>query len=384
MQIIKLNLATLQSWGQGEKIAPPKLQEIEAALERALTVLRAGALLVYPTETVYGIGVDAENPLAVAKLLTYKGRREGKPLSIAVANQKIAAKYVQINEQAQAFYDKFLPGPYTVISAAKGAVAPGVESEFGSLGVRIPDFPLILRLLEKFGKAITSTSANASGKKRPYAIADLLDNLSQRQKQLIDLIIDVGQLPPNEPSTVIDTTLSTPLTLRGMERIAGKKERPGQVFYSQDEEETMSLAGRLLLKHWSTLEKKPLIFALNGELGVGKTIFAKGLAKFLQIKDTISSPTYSYMNEYPYQHQNRQGMLYHLDAWKIDNRQQWQLLEVEKLLQPNNILVVEWWQQVADFLPAAVKQPTIVLNFSYAKKADDNKIDKKRKIEIIK
>ena len=310
-------------------------------IETTIKVLNTGGLVIFPTETTYGAGVDATNPEAVNKLLTYKSRREGKPLSIAVPDQKSAAKYVEINDQAQKLYQRFLPGPVTVVSKGLNKVAKGVESEFGTLGVRIPDYPLILNILKAFGKPITATSANASGKKRPYSIQDIMDGLSNKQKELIDLILDAGELPKNEPSTVIDTTLSTPTTLR-----AGKIKTDQKTgLLSKSEEETKKIAGTLMLKHWDEVKEKGLVIGLDGVLGAGKTIFTKGVAEFLQIKETITSPTYSYIEEYDYERHGVMGKLYHIDLWKIETGEELERLEIEKLIGSNNVVVIEWWEQ---------------------------------------
>lgn len=330
-------------------------------INEAVKCLKNGGLLIYPTETLYGIGASAESAKAIEKLLKYKGRRQGKPMSIAVANQKMAEKYVEINEQALKFYQNFLPGPFTVVSKSKNVVDSRVNSEFGTLGVRIPDYSLIVDIVKEFGQAMTSTSANASGKKRPYSVSDVLDNLSENQKSLIDLIIDAGQLPKNEPSVVVDTTLSTPIALRGS---LGKED--GEVLYSNSESETIELAGRLMLNHTNLLEKKGLVFALNGPLGMGKTIFAKGVAKFLGIKETISSPTYSYINEYDYQRLEDKGIFYHIDAWKIDAEEEVKLLEIENLVIANNVVVIEWFNQIEPWLHLD-KSQIVTLDFSEEK-----------------
>jgi L-threonylcarbamoyladenylate synthase len=88
-------------------------------------ILAQGGLVLFPTETTYGAGVDATNQLAVNKLLAYKSRREGKPLSVLVANPEMAGKFVEINDQAQQLYDQFLPGPVTVISKSLGSGGRG-------------------------------------------------------------------------------------------------------------------------------------------------------------------------------------------------------------------------------------------------------------------
>jgi L-threonylcarbamoyladenylate synthase len=330
----------------------------ETVIYEAKKCLEDDGLLIYPTETVYGIGANACSKKAIDKLLKYKGRRQGKPLSIAVTDQEMASKYVDINEQALKFYKNFLPGPFTVISKSKNIVDSRVNSEFGTLGIRIPDYSLIIDIIKSFGQAMTSTSANASGKKRPYKITDILDNLSEQQKSLIDLVIDADELAKNEPSIVIDTTLSTPIALRGS---LGDKD--GEILYSNSEEETVDLAGRLMLNHLNQLEKNGLVFALNGPLGMGKTIFAKGVGKFLGIKEIINSPTYSYINEYDYQRLQSKGVFYHVDAWKIDSKEEVALLEIEKLVKENNVVVIEWFEQIEKWLNLD-KKKLVTLNFS--------------------
>ena len=323
---------------------------LSSALAEASATLLAGGLVLYPTETVYGAGVDATNQTAVNKLLSYKSRREGKPLSIAVTNAEMASKFVTVNEQARKLYQQFLPGPVTVISAVRpeAPLALGVASEFGTLGIRISSHPLVTELTQTFGRPITATSANASGKRRPYSVQQILDNLSEKQKNLIDLILDAGTLPNQPPSTVIDTTLSTPVVFRQGSVQANTEKTT--TLRSKNEPETKAIAGKLLLKQWNNVKNQPIIFALNGPLGAGKTVFAKGIAEFLGIKSNLVSPTYTYIEEYPFLRGQTKGRLFHLDMWKVDSADIFDKLEVGSLLQPQLILVIEWYSQVAPWL----------------------------------
>ncbi|NCN87350.1 MAG: threonylcarbamoyl-AMP synthase [Candidatus Pacebacteria bacterium] len=322
-------------------------------IDKIVQTLSKGGLVIFPTETTYGAGVDATNQEAVDKLLSYKARREGKPLSIAVPDRDMAEKYVEVNSSAAEIYRNFLPGPFTVVSKSKGKTARGVESEFGTLGVRIPDYSLVLDFLKVFNRPVTATSANSSGKKRPYKIDDILNNLSEKQKKLIDLIVDVGELPHNKPSTIIDTTMSAPMTLRQGDRDVDHAVKIDQAevdFISNSEQETKDIAKRLILKNWNQVKEQGLIIGLDGDLGVGKTIFAKGVAEFLQIKDTITSPTYSYVNEYDYVRHNFSGRMYHLDVWKINSKEELARLDFFKIIQPGNVIIVEWWDQIDQFV----------------------------------
>jgi len=317
---------------------------------QAIKTLKAGGLIIYPTETCYGAGVDATNSQAVNKLLSYKTFRQGKPLSIAVADQKTAAKYVYINQTTNNLYQKFLPGPLTVISKSKHKTAPQIESSTNTIGIRIPDYPLIINLLKQFKKPITATSANVSYKKRPYSIKDILNNTSKKQQSLIDLIIDANTLPKRKPSTIVDTTLDDPLILRQGD--SPVIDTPGcnliaprgviQHLTTKSPQQTINLAQKLMLKHWNNLQKQPLIFLLIGDLGTGKTQFAKGIGKFLQIKQNINSPTYTISKEYNYNRHKIKGKFIHLDTWRLQNIQEFHQLNLVKELKPKNIMAIEW------------------------------------------
>ena len=308
-------------------------------INQAVKILKAGGLIIYPTETCYGLGVDATNSPAVAKLLAYKSRREGKPLSIAVANKTMASKYIKLNTSAKNLYKKFLPGPLTVISKSKAKVAPGIESETQTLGIRIPDYPLVLAIVKQLNKPITATSANVSYKKRPYTIKDVLNNTSQKQQALIDLIIDAGTLPKNPASTVVDTTLDDPLILRQGDLL---KAKTTQTLITQSPTQTSRLAKTLMLKHWHVLQSQPLIFLLIGQLGSGKTQFAKGIGQFLNISQTIASPTYTIEREYDYQRHQIKGKFLHLDTWRLQNIAEFHQLELQNRLQPKTVVAIEW------------------------------------------
>lgn len=312
-------------------------------IAEACRVLAAGGLLIFPTETTYGAGVDATNQEAVNKLLSYKSRREGKPLSIAVTDQEMAAKYVEITDSARRLYERFLPGPVTVVSRSKGTVADGVASEYGTLGVRIPAYPLILKIVAAYGKPITATSANGSGEKRPYTIQDIFDGLSEKQKSLVDFVLDAGELPKNPPSTVIDTTLETPVVFRqGNVAVEGATDAATARYTTRSEAETQEVAQRIMLQHWEDLKERGLFIALHGSLGAGKTVFVKGIAQFLGIQETLTSPTYVFMQQYAFNRHNIEGRLNHLDIWRLEKPELIHQLGIEELLGPQEVVAIEW------------------------------------------
>jgi len=314
----------------------------EEIINRCIDTLNSGGLVVYPTETCYGIAADPTSQKAVDKLLNYKKKREGKAISVAVSDKKMAKEYVEINEIAENIYNNYLPGPITVVSKSKGKVVKKVEADDGTLGIRIPKYSLILELIKQFGKPITATSANESYKKTPYTVKNILDNISKKQQNLIDLIIDAGKLPKNKPSTVINTTLNEIKILReGDVNLKSPK-----TFISKSERETKRLANELLKN--INIGKKPIIFALQGELGTGKTQFTKGLAKSLGIKQNIRSPTFFLVREYNIKEKNLKFL--HLDTYRMFEQEEFVDLGFENMIKQPNIIVIEWAEKVSKIL----------------------------------
>lgn len=310
-------------------------------INEVIEVLQKGGLVVFPTETLYGVGADATNPKAIKKLNLFKKRPVGKPYSIAVSDVGMAQEYVFLNKSAQNIYKTFLPGPVTVISKGKNKVAPGIESEDGTLGVRIPNYDLVLKIVKAFGRPITATSANASYKKRPYKISDIFDNISERQKQLIDMVIDAGELPHNEPSTVIDTTYDNPAVLRQGEITFRDKNE----ILSRSPRETENCAKELWQKYESYYGKRAIVFALSGEMGSGKTIFTKGLAKAMGIKDIVTSPTFNLLNTY--YNKNSLPRLVHVDVWRIKEAEELEDIDIQKEISDKSVLSIEWADKIS-------------------------------------
>lgn len=345
---------------------------IDEIIAAAVECLSNGGLVVYPTETTYGIGVDATNPKAVQKLLKYKKRREGKPLSLAVADLTMAEQYVELNHTARDVYTRFLPGPVTVVSQGRHGVAQGIESETGTLGIRIPDYDLVLKIVRAFGKPITATGANASYKKRPYAIQDITDHLSDNQKSLIDLVIDVGELPHNEPSTVIDTTLDDVEVLRqGSISFSDKNH-----VVTKSEKETQELGKKLVSKYKNLLTYKAVAFCLIGEMGAGKTQFCKGVARGLGIQDTVSSPTFTLSHNYAFEAEGQKTEFIHIDTWRLFNNEEFLDLGFAKMIDQNKVIAVEWADRVIDVLKQYNDEAKLIwVKFTYGEKENERIIE---------
>jgi L-threonylcarbamoyladenylate synthase len=335
-----------------------KLEKNNSAklIEQAVAVLKNGGLMIYPTETCYGIGADATNQAAIKKLLDYKTKRNDKPISVAVSDKKMAAKYVHINKTADNIYDNFLPGPITVVSKSKHILAPGVESSMGTQGIRIPDHSFILELLKVYKKPITATSANASYKKTPYTIGDVLNNISAKQKKLIGIIIDAGRLPKRKPSTVVDTTLDNIHVVREGS-IVLKNEI---VFVANSLNDTQKLVGIIFEKVKKHVGKKPVVFLLQGELGAGKTHFTKYLAKKLLIKDVVVSPTFTICREYVGKMARKKITLQHLDTYRLYEPSEIEALHPKKIFHKDNLIVIEWANKIMDYVQQYLKGAVVV------------------------
>jgi L-threonylcarbamoyladenylate synthase len=336
-------------------------------------ILSEGGMIVYPTETCYGLGVDATNQDAINRLMKYKTFREGKPLSVAVTDKKMAKRYTHINKAAANLYDNYLPGPVTVVTKGKHKLAKHVESRFGTLGIRIPDYPLILDILKDFDRPITATSANVSYKKKPYKIDTLLNDLPKKQKNLLDLIIDAGELPRVESSTVVDTTLNTLNIMRKGAQEFKTKGKSVLSAHTKSPEETQDFGALVMLKYIDKLSEDTLLMTLGGDLGSGKTQFTKGVARQLDIPKVIKSPTFNLIREYDFKFNKEDSKLVHIDTWRIANAKELKALQIEKYFKKGNVIVIEWADKFFDYLKEFTKSSDITIlkvRFKYLNKEE--------------
>jgi len=169
-------------------------------IERAVTVLMHDGLVVYPTDTLYGLGADAFSIEAVEKVYAAKKRDLAKPISIAVSDFEMLAAVSRIDPLMQEVIERFLPGPVTVIVPARKTVPDILTGGTGAIGIRIPAHGLARQIIERFDAPVTATSANLSGGKDPRTP----DECTVPH----DLLIDGGRLP-GTPSTVVDLITRT-------------------------------------------------------------------------------------------------------------------------------------------------------------------------------
>ena len=338
-------------------------QNQDEAIAAAVVVLKKGGLVVFPTETAYGIAADATNEAGVAKLLEFKERPSGKAISIAVTDKEMSEKFVILNDEASQVYRQFLPGPVTVISKSKKMTDKRLESERGTLGIRIPDFEFTLKLIKQLGRPITATSANPSGRKTPYSIKDVIANCSQTQIELLDLALDWGDLPKRPTSTVVDTTTSEMQVLRAG-AVNPDKFLNREVITSDLKMQELGL--KTMKSRLVDLKNNCVLFLLDGELGSGKTQFVKGIAKTLGIKQNVTSPTYTIINEYKLRNNKE---LIHMDAWRLEGYRELKELRIGQYLKPGNVVAIEWsaatLRQISELIHSRKKMNVIEVFFKY-------------------
>ena len=177
-------------------------------LKVAIKALTEGKIIIYPTDTVYGIGANIFDLEAVGKVYSIKKRPMNKPLSVCVSKIADIEKIAYLNEKSEKTTSSLFPGPFTVILNKKEHVPSILTAEGRKIGIRIPDNKICMELSKEF--PITTTSANLSGEMIPESIEGVLEQLGNK----IDLILDAGICKHGIHSTVIDLTVFPPKIVR--------------------------------------------------------------------------------------------------------------------------------------------------------------------------
>jgi L-threonylcarbamoyladenylate synthase len=175
----------------------------------AAQVLRNGGLVVYPTETVYGLGCDPFKVEAVKRLLDVKANRS-KPLPVLAARIADVENVAFVSQNGKRLAAKFWPGSLTLVFYKKPTFPDVVTSGWDSVGLRIPDHDVALRLIRLSGGLLVGSSANRTGEKPPRAVNEISDEL----KEMVDVVLDGGPAVQGMPSTVADLTSDKPRILR--------------------------------------------------------------------------------------------------------------------------------------------------------------------------
>jgi L-threonylcarbamoyladenylate synthase len=178
-------------------------EKSKSVVKKATEVLREGGVIAYPTDTAYGLGVDATNDEAISRLYKIKNREGNKPTHVVVSDIDMANHYVVFNKEARMLAKVFLPGPLTIILKNKGRVSKRIVGENGTLGIRMPNSEFIQSLVKEFRLPITTTSANKTGDPAPYSVDEIKNSFGEDFEK-IDLVIDGGELKRVLPSTLVD------------------------------------------------------------------------------------------------------------------------------------------------------------------------------------
>jgi L-threonylcarbamoyladenylate synthase len=180
-------------------------------LDRAAAVLRAGGLVAFPTETVYGLGADASDPVAVGRIFAVKGRPRAHPLIVHLPEPDVLDAWADdVPPAAHVLADAFWPGPLTLILNRSPRVPDAVTGGQDTVGLRVPDHPVARALLERFGGGVAAPSANRFGKVSPTTAAHVQADLGDE----VDLILDGGPCTVGIESTIVDLTGPVPEVLR--------------------------------------------------------------------------------------------------------------------------------------------------------------------------
>lgn len=172
------------------------------SLEMAFKTLQEGGVIVFPTDTAYGLGADATNSDAIAKLFAIKDRDFNNPVPVMCGTKEQAEKYVMFSPMAHKLADAYWPGALTMALDARDEHLAHIVHSTTNIGVRVPAHDWCRTLAEKLGRPITSTSANASSTPAEYSIEGVVASLGNATA-LVDLFVDGGTLVGGPVSTVV-------------------------------------------------------------------------------------------------------------------------------------------------------------------------------------
>lgn len=195
-----------------DQLTPVLSADNDQAIARAADLLRDGRLVAFPTETVYGLGADAADDRAVAKIYEVKQRPSFNPLIVHFADQAALSSHIEWNDRAERLAAEFWPGPLTLVlqRQVNSSISKLASAGLDTLAVRVPDHPVAAALLRAAHRPIAAPSANPAGAMSPTTAQHVYDGLSGN----IDLILDDGRCQVGLESTVVNVRDSTPQLLR--------------------------------------------------------------------------------------------------------------------------------------------------------------------------
>jgi L-threonylcarbamoyladenylate synthase len=183
----------------------------EDDVARAGEAIREGDLVVYPTDTVYGLGADALDTDAIARAFELKGRARDRPLSLGIPDVDAALDYADPTDREERFMRELLPGPVTVVVERREPVPDALTAGRDRVGIRIPDHEVALAFYRAADRPVTATSANLSGEGSARRVAEVARSVREAA-----VVLDAGETPGTE-STVVDPSLEDPVIREGAE-----------------------------------------------------------------------------------------------------------------------------------------------------------------------
>lgn len=178
-------------------------------IDKAVEVFKEGGIVVFPTDTVWGISVAIDQPQAIERLYQIKGREKNKPTAVLVGSVSQAERLGKINKTAEKLIRKYWPGSLTIVVKAQEGVPEEIQGKGGTIGLRMPDEELVLKLAQKLNRGLVTASANFAGQPAPTSKALLDSRLLER----VDLVLP-GEASGQPSSTVVDVTGKSVKVLR--------------------------------------------------------------------------------------------------------------------------------------------------------------------------
>lgn len=225
------------------------------ALQAAAGIIRDGGLVAFPTETVYGLGADAMNAEAAAKIYEAKGRPSDNPLIVHIADkEQVDLLAENVPEAAERIMEAFWPGPLTIILNKKKEVPHGTTGGLNTVAIRMPSHPVAQALIRESGCMIAAPSANTSGRPSPTTAAHVMEDMQGR----IPMILDGGAVGIGIESTILDMTGEIPMILRPgyitkemLEKVAGEVDIDPAVAGKQMPENVVAKAPGMKYRHYA-------------------------------------------------------------------------------------------------------------------------------------
>lgn len=323
-------------------------------IEEAVEILAGGGVIILPSDTCYMLAALATNKVAVDKVLRLKPALSGRPISVVVADWKMALDYVQIDKDKLRLAKKLLPGSYTIVAKGIKKLAKGVISSEKTLGFRITTDRNLQEIVKQLGAPITATSAQIYGSKIPYSLG-FLKKMSKKKRGLIDLIWDVGRLPGHNLSTVVNLAREEINILR-REDFLKRFEKKRWQYESNSEEET----GLAAQKIWTMIKdaKRATIIFLVGDLGGGKTTLVKKIADCMDVKEVVNSPTFNLVNEYNLKGQKYKKLI-HMDLYRLETVKDVEEMDLFQYVKDDNLIAIEWAERIP---PWVMEQMTMSID----------------------